>query len=150
MQNIKTALLNQIISDLDEKINEVRTAIENAKESRDSETKSSVGDKYETGRTLMQMEVEKNRALLIKIKKLKADLLKINPQKKFQKAAFGSIVQTTDHTYFISAAMGQIWIKGKPVFCISLASPAGKQLQNRSVNDEISLAGKATIITDIF
>jgi hypothetical protein len=40
----------------------VKTEIQLAIESRDNETKSNVGDKYETTREMMQLEIEKNMA----------------------------------------------------------------------------------------
>ena len=80
---MKKKLLAEIIKTLDVKIAESVLAIESAKESRDNETKSSVGDKYETGRTLMQQEVEKNRVQLNKTELLKQELQKIDLLKRY-------------------------------------------------------------------
>ena len=146
---IKEQVLEKIISTLDQKIDAARMAIASAKESRDSETKSSVGDKYETGRTLMQMEVEKNRALLNKIEILKAELLKIDPSKKCAKVEFGSLIITSENNFFISSAIGKIEVENNSYFCISLASPIGKQLRNKKLGDSFTFQTKEASILDI-
>lgn len=149
MTNIKQALLEKIISGLNEKIEEVKQAIQSAKESRDSETKSSVGDKYETSRTLMQMEVEKNRVQLNKTEFLKAELLKIKLRKTFKIIEFGSLAITSQNNYFISSAIGKIEVENENYYCISLASPIGKQLHTKKVGDSFSFQGKEIQINKI-
>lgn len=146
---IKENLLQQIFSILDERIGMADKSIESAKESRDSETKSSVGDKYETGRTLMQMEVEKNRSLRSKTLLLKAELQKIDPNKKYAKVEFGSLVLTTQNNYFISTALGKFELDGVSFFCISLASPIGKLLFNKNEGETFSFQNKSIVITKI-
>ena len=146
---IKERILEKIIVLLDQRIQAARLAIASAKESRDSETKSSVGDKYETGRTLMQMEVEKNRVLLNKTELLKAELLKIDPVKKCKKVEFGSLIITSENNFFISSAIGKIEYEDKDYYCISLASPIGKQLQNKVVGDSFIFQSKEASILHI-
>ena len=63
MNKLKEQILNQLLTQLDQKTETAKTAIESAKESRDNDTKSSAGDKFETGREMMQMEIDKNEAL---------------------------------------------------------------------------------------
>ena len=146
---IKELIFKEIISLLNQRIEFARQAINSAKESRDNETKSSVGDKYETSRTLMQMEVEKNRVQLTKTEMLKSELLKINLHHKFETVEFGSLVITAQNSYFISSAIGKIDIKNQSYFCISLASPIGKLLHTKKVGDNFSFQGKKIEITDI-
>ncbi len=146
---VKKQILEKIIRLLEQKATEAEIAIASAKESRDSETKSSVGDKYETGRTLMQMEVEKNRVQLNKHKNLINELQKIDLQKKFDKVEFGSLVMTTQNNYFISTAIGKVEIEGTSFFCISLASPIGKELYTKKAGDSFSFQQQEVKIIDI-
>jgi len=146
---IKKQLYDKIIGIIEQRLSEARVAIEAAKESRDSETKSSVGDKYETGRTLMQQEVEKNRVLLHKTERLKAELEKIDINKKHEWVDFGSLVITNQHTYFISTALGKIDLDGETCFCISLASPVGNLLYKKKEGDILSFQGKEMKILEI-
>lgn len=146
---IKEQLFSKIIALLDVRIESARQAIQSAKESRDNETKSSVGDKYETSRTLMQLEVEKNRVQLTKTEMLKTELLKINLSKKFEAVEFGSLVITSQNNYFISSAIGKIEVGKESYYCISLASPIGKQLHTKRAGGRFLFQGKEIRITEI-
>lgn len=149
MNSIKQAILNTILTNLDDKIDALKQSIISAKESRDNETKSSVGDKYETSRTLMQTEVEKNRVQLNKTELLKAELSKIDIHKSFDQVEFGSLVKTNQINYFISAALGKIELAGEIYFCISLASPIGKLLHTKRVGNTFVFNGKVDTIVEI-
>ena len=145
----KEKLYTKIMALIDERIESAKTAIASAKESRDSETKSSVGDKYETGRTLMQQEVEKNRVQLHKAEMLKTELENIDLKKKYDRVEFGSLVSDGKNWYFIATALGKIDVDGKSFFCISLASPIGKALHNKCTGDKVSFMGKTIEIAEI-
>ncbi|QIA08735.1 GreA/GreB family elongation factor [Draconibacterium halophilum] len=145
----KEKLYTKIIALIDERIELAHLAIASAKESRDNETKSSVGDKYETSRTLMQQEVEKNRIQLHKAERLKTELGNINLKQKSSTVEFGSLVSCTTNTYFISTALGKIVVDGESCYCISLASPIGKVLHNKRAGDKVSFMGKRIEIVAI-
>jgi hypothetical protein len=147
--NLKPLILKRLLEIMDEKASIIKNEIQMLLESLDNETKSSVGDKYETTREMMQLEIEKNRIQLSNYDLLKNEILKINPQKKFSKAELGSLVFTAENTYFISIGLGKIEIENEAVYCISLISPIGKQLQNKKAGEMINFQGKATAITNI-
>lgn len=138
-----------MIALLDERINSAQIAIASAKESRDNETKSSVGDKYETGRTLMQQEVEKNRIQLYKAERVKIELGRINLKLQSTRVEFGSLVTCNNNSYFISTALGKIEVEGKKYFCISPASPLGKTLLNKCGGDKVDFRGETFEIQSI-
>lgn len=138
--------INQI---LDEKINSARQAIQSAKESRDSETKSSVGDKYETGRTMMQIELEKSRVQLNKALKQKNELSKINLQEKHNTIKFGSLVHSSAGNYFISIGTGKIEIEDRIYYSVSMVSPIGKILINKKIGNKMVFQGKEIAIIEI-
>jgi len=148
-ENLKEIILRQILNDIDLRIISIQGAIQDAKDSRDNETKSSVGDKYETGRTLMQQEVEKNRVQLAKTEILKNELLKIDVNKQYNSVEFGSLVITRGDKYFISAALGKMEVNNSIYYCISLASPLGKVLHQKKVNEEYTFRGVSHTILDI-
>jgi len=147
---IKQKLVNHLLAILDTKIETVMQEIELAKEARDNETKNSVGDKYETGRSMAEFELEKNSILLNKTIELKNELLQIDVHKNHRKVEYGSLVQTSSGDYFISIGMGKIEIENITVYCISLASPIGKLLNNKKSGDIINFQGKPLTINTIF
>lgn len=146
---LKKSVFNEIMVIIEERIKTALQAIESAKESRDSEIKSSVGDKYETGRAMMQMELEKNRVQLNKALKLKNEFAQINFHKINGKVEFGSLVNASNGIYFISIALGKLETEGKTVYCISLASPIGKLLQNKKTGDTFKFQGKDIAVLEI-
>ncbi len=150
MNEFKLLIYNKLLNLLDEKIESAKMTIQSAKESRDNDTKSSAGDKYETGRAMMQMEIEKSEVQLSKTLKLKRELSQINIQKENKKVAFGSLVLSNQGNYFISIGMGKVEINNKVFFAISLASPIGKLLQNKTTGEKIKFNDKEITITDIF
>jgi len=58
-RSIKTQLLELCNQSLDTRLQNVLAVIEDIKQSLQSETKSSAGDKHETGRAMLQLEREK-------------------------------------------------------------------------------------------
>lgn len=146
---IKESIFNRIIEIIDERIETTKRAIESARESRDNETKCTVGDKYETGRSMMQFEMEKNRVQLNKTLNLKNELSQIDLHKKNEKVTLGSLVIVTNGSYFISIGIGKLEVANEPIYSISLASPIGKLLNNKKVGDEFKFQGKEITITEI-
>jgi len=147
--NVKELIYNYLQEVIKQKIETTQKAIQSAKESRDNDTKSSMGDKYETGRAMIQMELEKYEAQLINSLKSKNELLKLDIKKTYNKIEFGSLVSCNHGNYFISLGVGKVSIENKVYFCISLASPIGKVLQNRNVGDKVEFHEKEFIIHDI-
>ena len=148
-QNLKSQLTKLLMAQFDNKIELLQQSIAAAKESRDNETKSSVGDKYETGRAMVQMEIEKNQAQLNKTEAFKNDLKKINTNEQYEKIGFGSVVITSQGLYFISIPFGKIETGGNSVICISLASPIGQILAGKSVGDRVNFQGKEIEIKEV-
>lgn len=148
-EEIKKALIDKLNILLDDKIVTFQNAIMSAKESRDNETKSSVGDKYETSRAMVQIEIEKSEAQLAKTLNLKRELSLINTSKKFYKVEYGSLVITNQSSYFFSIGIGKILLESKDYYVISMASPIGKVFRDKSVGEEIIFNNKEFVIEEI-
>lgn len=149
MSYLKEILVDHLRSILDTRIETANHDIELAKESRDNETKSTAGDKYETGRAMVQFEIEKSNVQLSKAVHLKNELAQIDLNKKLNTVVFGSIVKTNLGNYFVSIGLGVINIQQETFYAISLASPIGKVLNRKKVGDEVSFLGKKILITEI-
>ena len=61
---------------------EIRKSIAEAQEAANDDTKSSAGDKFETGRELMQQEIDLNLSRLSELNNLKTILDRIIPAQK--------------------------------------------------------------------
>ena len=73
------------------------------------------------------------------IKGLQLDLIDISL--KNNKAVFGSLVVTNKATFFISIGLGKINIKSNDFFIISLDSPIGMIIKNKTINKSFQLRG---------
>lgn len=69
--NIKQELSNQCLEFVENRFQTIQNTINEIQESLLSETKSSAGDKHETGRAMLQLEREKSGNQLAEIQKIK-------------------------------------------------------------------------------
>lgn len=111
-------------------------------ESLTSETKSSAGDKHETGRAMIQLEREQLGQQLAKIEREQALLTKINPKLNSEIVCLGSLVITSEHGYFIAIGLGKVIWNGQEFYAISLDSPIGQLLVGKRLGEQLSFAGK--------
>ena len=132
----KEALINLIKIILNDKISTLNKDINSLKESQKNDTKSSMGDKYETGRAMIQLELEKYHSRLINNKEMLSILLKINPKLKTETIQSGSLIQTNHGWFFISIGIGKVRLENKTeVIVLSPISPLGKMFLNKSKNE---------------
>ena len=149
-EKLKEQIRSQLIAGLDEKITLLHKEIASTQESRNADTKSSAGDKYETGRAMAQMELEKNQATLSRTIKLRKELLMMDLEKKFDKVEFGSLVFTKQGNYLISFGLGKITVSKQDYYAISLGSPIGKALYQKSAGDIVVFQGREILVLEVF
>jgi len=147
--SIKLELYDFCLEFVDNRFQIIQNTIKEIQESLLSETKSSAGDKHETGRAMLQLEREKSGNQLAEIQKLKAILNKVNSEAKHQKIALGSVVYTTQSNYFIAISAGEIVSDSKRFYAISQATPIAKLLISKTVGDEVLFRNTTIRITQI-
>ena len=113
---------------LEERFSAVVDRIEGIQESLKSETKSSAGDKHETGRAMLQLEREKAGNQLLDINKQKELFAKISTDAASQVACLGSLVTTDKGHYYLAISAGLITIQNNKYYAISTNSPIGNIL----------------------
>jgi len=116
----------------------VTTIISSNQRALKSETKSSAGDKHETGRAMLQLEMEKAGQQLHSITQMKEILAKVDTNKKTILASLGSLVLTNKFSYFLSISAGEIEITGRKCYAISISSPIGKLLLGKQKGDKFT------------
>jgi hypothetical protein len=135
--DIKTALLNSCNAFVNSCLQTVQQTISSNTKALQTETKSSAGDKHETGRAMLQLETEKAGLQLANITQMQTILAKIEPTKLVTVGCLGSLITTTNGTYFLAISAGQITLNSKVYFAVSTASPIGKLLLGKTVGDAI-------------
>jgi hypothetical protein len=127
--SLKKKLFAHCIAYIQQRIGNAQEAIETAQAAANEETKSSAGDKYETGRSMMQLEMEKNSIQLEQSIKLRNVLDQIKIDRKLDSAHPGSLVITDQSNFFIAISVGQIVLDGTTFLIISQDSPIGAKLR---------------------
>ncbi|WP_426473248.1 hypothetical protein [Chryseobacterium balustinum] len=133
----KSSLLDIIKSKLSEKIQTLEKLIAETRASS-NDTKSSMGDKYETGREMLQQEINNLQIQLNEVLK-QQDFLKTVLPKQSDKAEKGAIVKTEKGLFFISVSLGEITCENQKIICISPESPLAKAMFGKQENESFSL-----------
>ena len=102
-----------------------------------NDAKGSAGDKHETALSMMHLEQEKLNQKLAEIIEQKNIVDKIDADAIHTKIALGSLVQTNDMLFYISAALPKIQFENKTIIAVSPQSPLGSQLLGKSVGDAV-------------
>ena len=147
---LKEALLQECEQFVDKRLQNIKQMIESHQKDLQSETKSSAGDKHETGRAMLQLEMEKAGQQLANVQQMTETISKIDVTKTTNIAHLGSVIQTKKTNYFLSISAGQIQVQGKYFFAISTHSPIGKLFLGKKAKDEIYLNGNRIEILEIF
>ncbi|MDC3337454.1 GreA/GreB family elongation factor [Flavobacteriales bacterium] len=124
-------------------------AISTAQSDANKETKSSAGDKHETGRAMAQLETENNSKHLTEAKKLNAVLSQIDPGKKNTSIELGAFVKTNLGNYFIAISAGKTHLFGDEVYLISPASPIGQHFLGKKEGDTVSFNQQTIAIQEV-
>ena len=127
---------------IQERIDAARTAMQAAQESSSSETKSSAGDKYETGREMANAERDRNAAHMQQAQQLQAELARISPDAPCDTVRPGALVTTSLGRFYISISAGKLALDGPEIFAVSAAAPVAVALKGRRAGDAVSFNGK--------
>ena len=136
MKAIKKLIYNNLLNLTKSKIENLKKDIDSTITSRNTDTKSSAGDKHETSRAKIQIEIDQLSKQLSILNKQHQILLSINIDKEYKKIEMGTLVITNIGAYFIGIGFGKISIEKNEYYAISLASPIGKILKDKVVGDE--------------
>jgi transcription elongation GreA/GreB family factor len=149
MQVIKNQLYQQSLTFIEQRIQTAETALQQAREASNDDTKSSAGDKYETSREMMQQDIDRNKRLLIDAQDNLRVLQSIDSSAKSENVIHGSYVITNQGSFYISVSAGQLHVGEKTVFAISPASPIGKLLLEKKKGNGFEFNGKKYLIESI-
>ncbi len=147
---IKKMLLESCRKLVEKKYETVIQIMASNKKALESETKSSAGDKHETGRAMLQLEMEKVSQQFSSIASMQEVLQKLDVQNRNEIGKLGSLIFTNQGNYFLVISIGIIVIDNKDYFVISPSSPIGKFLLGKKKKDQFSFKGKDYRIEDIY
>ena len=124
---------------LSEKINELRFMISDLAQDAQNDAKGSAGDKHETALAMMHLEQEKLNQKLAEVIEQKNSVDKIDADAIHSKVALGSLVQTNEMLFYISAALPKIQLENRTIIAVSPQSPLGNLLLGKSAGDKVEI-----------
>lgn len=145
----KQSLYNLCAAFIENKRQTIQHTILEIQQSLTSETKSSAGDKHETGRAMLQLEREKAGQQLAEIQKLQEHLSKIDSKTKSQTIRLGSVVYTSNANYYIAISAGVLEVNNIMFYAISPSTPIGQLLMSKTVGDSIVFRDVKSNITRV-
>jgi len=149
VKELKEALLQECKDVVENRFQKVRQSISDIEESLLEESKSSAGDKHETGRAMLQIDRENAGKQLHEIEHLQKLLPRIDIATSSEYGRLGSLIYTNQGTYFLSISIGAVTVSKTPYFCVALHSPIGELLSGKLKGNEFSFNTKHYKVTSV-
>jgi len=131
------------------RIETIQKAIGNAQASSKEETKSSAGDKYETGRAMMQLEIEHNTIQLAEAKKLEQIMDNVQRTQQGNSVQLGSLVILNNNNFYIAISAGQLKIGDKLYTTVSAQSPIGMKMMGMQTGASFTFNNRTSTVLEI-
>ncbi|MDM1555662.1 hypothetical protein PYS58_09290 [Chryseobacterium indologenes] len=133
----KQEVINIIKAKITDKIQYFENLIAETRASN-NDTKSSMGDKYETGREMLQQEINNLQRQLNEVLNQQAVLQKIAPDPS-EKVQNGALVKTNKGLFYVSASMGEIIIENQKIMTVSTESPLVKAMFGKKMGETFTI-----------
>lgn len=129
----KQEIINIIKAKAADKIRHFENLIAETRASN-NDTKSSMGDKYETSREMLQQEINNLQRQLNEVLNQQAVLKKISsdPSEKVQN---GALVKTNKGMFYVAVSVGEIIVENHKIMTVSTESPLVKAMFGRKMGD---------------
>ena len=147
--DIKKQLYEKCMDYVNERVTRATAAMRSAQDAANEESRSSAGDKYNTGRAMMQIERDNAAKQLAEAQMLSKTMGQVDISKHLDIANLGSLVETSQGNYFIAISVGKIILDGYVAFTISPASPIGQLLMEKKGGDEAVFNSKVISINRV-
>lgn len=127
-----------VLEHIQNRIDQLSNMLKQIQESSQEDSKSSAGDKHETARAMVQIEIENiNKQLAIFIDQRQAVLV-INPSIKSTQIAKGTLVHTNLAWYYFAVGIGKLIVDKELVFVLNPQAPLGRILLGKKPGESIN------------
>ncbi|KXH85303.1 GreA/GreB family elongation factor [Chryseobacterium kwangjuense] len=144
----KQELLNIIKTKITDKIQAFETLIAETRASN-NDTKSSMGDKYETGREMLQQEINNLQRQLNESLNQLSVIRKISAEPS-DKVQTGALVKTDKGLFYVTVSAGEIISGSQKIMTVSVESPLVKAMLGKKSGEEFLINNIHQKITDIW
>jgi hypothetical protein len=149
MPTTKPQIHQHCLQELKSRLQTATEAMSSLRESVASDTKSSMGDKYETAREMAQQEQNKIGMQMAMLQQWQGVFARIQPAQTHSIAGIGALVLTNRGAFYLAAPMGKVVVDGNEIMVISPQSPAGKAMLGKKSGDSFDLNGTLFTIESV-
>jgi len=136
-EEVKKELYDQCKEWIAKRRSKVEHIIADIRVSLEDETKSSAGDKHETGRAMLQIKREQTGEQLKEVGKTEKSLSKVDINIQSDTIRLGSVAHTSTHNFFIAISAGELKTDEGTFYAIGIASPMGQLLLGQKEGDVV-------------
>lgn len=119
------------------RIEVAQRAMDNAQAAANEEGKSSAGDKYETGRAMMQIERDKAAQQLHEANQVKSFLGSVKLVTQTAIVGLGNVVFCGKTNFYLAISAGKITVEEQEFIAISPQTPIGQNLWGKREGDSV-------------
>lgn len=147
--SLKVRLHNTCLQVLNDRVKSLEEELAQLRKSQAGETKSSMGDKYETAREMINLEKAKLSERLTENVRMRNLLNTLRPEKKMSAVQSGALLKVGDARYYISVGLGKVIVDGITIFVISPVSPIGQAMLDKKLGETFWFNGRTQVIDEI-
>ncbi len=149
-EDFKENIFLHCLTLLETKEKEIKIEIANLRDGIANDSKSSMGDKYETSREMSQQEINRLEQQLSNNGQQLFQLKALNLNSSNKNIGLGSLVKTNIGIFLISIGLGELIVAQQSIFLISAVSPLGKLMMGKKEGDQFEMNKKEIKILELF
>lgn len=138
----KAAIIRIVKASLAESASAAKKAMDEAQESANTESKSSMGDKYETGRAMAQLDRDMYAGRYHQIIQDLSLLERLEKTTASGQVQPGSLVGASFGKILIAVSLGVVEAGDERILVVSVQSPLGRSLLGKIAGDSFVFQGK--------
>ncbi len=144
----KEKILDTVKHKISEKIQNLEKLIAETRASS-NDTKSSMGDKYETGREMLQQEINNLQRQLNEVLNQQNLIQKITSDLSL-KVQNGALVKTDRGLFYIAAPIGELILENQKIMSVSVEAPLAKAMLGLHAGQTFSVNNTTQTIQEIW
>ncbi len=146
---LKKKLLQECTRILNKQISAAKAAMDDAQQSA-NEHQGAIEDKFESFREACHIQRDMYARQLDELITTMGILKRVNATKVNSEAAFGTVIQTDQHNYFIGVSLGEVHVDGVSYFAISGMSPLFKAISGKAAGERFKFREVEYKIQQVF
>jgi hypothetical protein len=147
---MRDIILKHLLDHVNKDLAEAQARMASLKESLGAESKSSAGDKHETGRAMIHLEQERVQDTVGRLEHMRGILVQRAVQDKaIQRVSPGALVETTGPWVLVGVPLGKVQLPDALVLCVGAEAPLAQQWHGAQPGDQVALGPQQLTILAI-